>query len=142
MSIAAWLNPPPLFVEIRADTLRARRGRERMELPLERETDGRLTTSGKEKAIIALKAFLKAKSWLPRSRAWCAISSRGVSLRRLSLPVGTKEEFQQRLLLQIEAEFPLPPDDLAWGSQPVGPPKRAVPWAFSRVPLRGECLVS
>ena len=122
MNLAAFLNPPPVFVEIGPDWLKARHGDDGVELPLERGPGGNLTAQGKEKTIAALKDFLKPKSWQPRARAWCAISSRGVSLRRLSLPGGSKDEFNQRLLLQIEAEFPLPPDELAWGCQPLGNP--------------------
>lgn len=125
MKTASFLNQPPVFVEIGPDSLRARHNGKDMELPLERGADGRLTVPGKEKISAALKDFLRPRNWLPRPRAWCAIGSRGVSLRRLSFPGGSKEDFQQRLLLQIEAEFPLPPDELAWGSQPVGPPKPA-----------------
>ena len=120
MKMASIMNPLPLFVEIGPDLLRARHGDDGVELPLQRGPDGRLTAQTKEKTIAALKEFLKTKSWQPRARAWCAISSRGVSLRRLTLPGGTKEEFHDRLLLQIESEFPLPPDELAWGSQPLG----------------------
>jgi hypothetical protein len=64
--------------------------------------------------------LVDAKSWLPRPRAWCAIGSRGVSLRRFSVPEGGGQEFFQRLQLQVEAEFPLAPEALAWGWQPVG----------------------
>lgn len=116
----SFLNPPPVFVEIGSDLLKAVREHAGVELPLERQPDGRLTTATKENAVAELKVFLKAKSWQPRARAICAIGARGVSLRRLSLPAGTKEEIQQRLLLQIEAEFPLAPDELAWGCQPLG----------------------
>lgn len=137
MNIHSRLNPPPLFVEIGPSWLRARRGGESVALPLERSPDGRLTAPGKEKTTTALKDFLKAKSWLPRARAWCAISSRGVSLRKLSLPGGTPAEFHQRLLLQIEAEFPLPPDELAWGCQPLHPPQPA-----NGVLARQELLVA
>ena len=77
MTIASFLNPPPLLVEIGPDSLKARHGQDSVELPLEHGADGRLTTLGKEKTVAALKNFLKAKSWLPRIRAWCAISSRG-----------------------------------------------------------------
>src|SRR5207247_2676559 len=49
-----------------------------------------------------------------------AIGARGVSLRRLTLPSATNEEFQRLLRLQIEREFPLPPDQLAWGYRRVG----------------------
>ncbi|HEX9047176.1 MAG TPA: hypothetical protein VF988_09135, partial [Verrucomicrobiae bacterium] len=50
------------------------------------------------------------------------LNARGVSLRRLTLPAGTPEELSQRLRLQVEAEFPLSPDELAWGWQPLGTP--------------------
>lgn len=123
MKTVSLLNAPTVYVEIGPDSLKARHGTEQTEAPLERGPDGRLTASGKEKALATLKSFLKTRSWLPRSRAWCAINSRGVSLRRLSIPGGNREEFHQRLLLQIEAEFPLSPDELAWGSQPLGPQK-------------------
>jgi hypothetical protein len=36
-------------------------------------------------------------------------------LRRLTLPASTREELPRLLALQIESEFPLPPDELAWG---------------------------
>jgi len=118
----AFLNPPPLFVEISQSWLKAVHENDGVELPLERQPDGRLTAPCKESIVSALKDFLKAKSWQPRARAYCAVGSRGVSLRRLSLPAGTKEEFHRRLLLQIEAEFPLPPEELAWGCQLLGDP--------------------
>jgi hypothetical protein len=124
MKMGSLLNPPPLFVAIGPDRLCARHGQEEMELVLERGADGRPTAPAKEKAIADLRQFLKARSWLPRARAWCAISTRGVSLRRLSLPGGNGEEFQHRLRLQIENEFPLPPEELAWGSQPLTQPPR------------------
>lgn len=125
MKTIAFLHPPPLFVEIGTDLLTAVHENDGVELPLERQTDGQLTAACKENIIAAFKKFLNAKNWQPRVKAFCAIGSRGVSLRRLSLPGGTKEEFQQRLLLQIEAEFPLPPNDLAWGCQPLGETKPA-----------------
>jgi hypothetical protein len=122
MKNLSFLNPPPLYVEIGQGSLKALREDDGMELTLERHSDGRLTAPCKEKTVLALKNFLKAKNWQPRIRAVCAVGARGVSLRRLSLPAGTREEFHQRLLLQIEGEFPLPPDELAWGCQPLGGP--------------------
>jgi Tfp pilus assembly PilM family ATPase len=111
------LNPPPLFVEIGASLLQAVRENDGVKLPLERQADGRLTPPCRENVIAALKQFLDAKGWQPRAQAFCAVNSRGVSLRRLSLPGGARDEFEQRLLLQIEAEFPLAPGELAWGYQ-------------------------
>jgi hypothetical protein len=120
----AFLNLPPLYVEIGQSSLKALRENDGVELPLERLPDGRLTAPCREKVAVALKKFLQAKSWQPHARALCALGARGVSLRRLSLPAGTKEEFHQRLLLQIEGEFPLPPDELAWGWQQLGETKQ------------------
>jgi hypothetical protein len=119
----SFLNPPEIFIEIGPNSLKAIRENDGVELPLERQPDGRLTTSCKEKIIASLKIFLQAKSWQPRARAVCAIGARGVSLRKLSLPAGAKEEFHKRLLLQIESEFPLPPDELAWGWRQLGEAK-------------------
>jgi len=62
-----------------------------------------------------LTGFVKRKDWRPQVRGYCAIGARGISLRRLSLPPSTHEELRRVLLLQIESEFPLPPDELAWG---------------------------
>ncbi len=116
----SFLNPPPVYVEIGQTCLKVVRENDREEMPLERQPDGRLTPACQEKTIATLKNFLKVKSWQPRAHAVCAIGARGVSLRRLSLPAGTPEEFHRRLLLQIEGEFPLPPAELAWGSQQLG----------------------
>jgi hypothetical protein len=116
----SFMNPPEIFIEIGQSSLKALRENDGVELPLERQPDGRLTESCKEKTIASLKNFLQAKNWQSRARAICAIGARGVSLRKLSLPAGAKEEFHKRLLLQIESEFPLPPDELAWGWRQLG----------------------
>jgi hypothetical protein len=96
-----------------------------VEVAMERGPDGRLTAAARERVMAALRNLLNAKSWQPHPRAWCAIGSRGVSVRRLTLPDAGKEEFHQRLQLQVEAEFPLPPEELAWGWQPVGQATKA-----------------
>ncbi|MEO8428210.1 MAG: cell division FtsA domain-containing protein, partial [Verrucomicrobiota bacterium] len=95
-----------------------------LELPLERLANGQLTNACRETLTHRLRDFLKQHgAWL-RPRALCAISARGVSLRRLALPAASKEELQRLLVLQIENEFPLPPNDLAWGYLQSGPEKR------------------
>jgi hypothetical protein len=120
MNGLSLLNSFSLYLEIGPDTLYALADEQGVELPLERQANGRLTAVGKEKLAVGLQSFLKRKSWQPRTRALCAIGARGVSLRRLTLPAAAKDELQRLLLLQIESEFPLPPDQLAWGWQPVG----------------------
>src|SRR5438046_2070545 len=108
-------NSPDVFVEIGQSSLKALAGEEGLELALERLPNGRLTAASREKLALSLQEFLKQKSRPPRGRVICAIGARGVSLRRLTLPAATKENLQRLLRLQIEAEFPLPPDELAWG---------------------------
>ena len=87
--------------------------------PLERQGDGRLTAACQERVTQRLGAFLKKRPWQPRVRVVCALGARGVTLRRLSLPASSREESQRLLTLQIESEFPLPPDELAWGYGPI-----------------------
>src|SRR4051812_156134 len=113
-------NGGSLYVEIRPRSLRVVNGEEHLALPLEREGNGRLTEACRQKVMTGLRAFLKKKGWQPKSRALCAIDARGVSLRQLSLPLATKEELPRLLKLQIESEFPLPPESLAWGYRALG----------------------
>ena len=113
-------NSSYVYVEIGQSSFKALQGEEGLELPLERMPNGRLTAACKEKLAARLQEFLKQKNWQPRARVFCAIGSRGVSMRRLTLPAATRENFQRLLRLQIEAEFPLPPDELAWGYLKLG----------------------
>lgn len=117
MKDIGFKNAPPIYMEITQDFLRVLREDAGAELPLERADNGRLTVSGREKLTEGLQAFLKQQKSRGRARAFCAIGATGVSIRRLSLPASAREELQRLLLLQIEAEFPLPPDQLAWGYQ-------------------------
>ena len=114
------MNSKCLYIEIGQSSLQVLNGSDGLQLPIERSENGRLTASCKERLALSLQGFLKRQSWHPRLRALCAIGARGVSLRRLTLPSATKEELQRLLLLQIESEFPLPPDALAWGYRRLG----------------------
>ncbi|MBU6400012.1 MAG: hypothetical protein KGS61_06820 [Verrucomicrobia bacterium] len=114
-----FLNPPLIFLEIGHSSLKALTRDGGLELPLDRAEDGRLTTACRQQLADDLRRFLQRKSWQPRPRALCAIGARGVSLRCLSLPPSGREELQRLLALQIESEFPLPPEDLAWGYCPL-----------------------
>jgi Tfp pilus assembly protein PilN len=116
----SFLNTPEIYIEIGLDSLRAWNGEAGIEIPLERTEQGRLTGPCREKVERSLKDYLKLKSWQGRPRAFCAIGASGVSLRALSLPPSTGTELQRLLVLQIESEFPLPPDELAWGYMRTG----------------------
>ena len=116
-------NAAGLFIDITQDSLRALNGGDAFAFPLQRGESGRLTDLCREKLTADLRAFLGHKGRAAGRPAFCAIGARGVSMRRLALPAASKEELQRVLRLQIESQFPLSPDELAWGSRPVGPPK-------------------
>lgn len=115
------MNPSPLYFEIGQSSLQALDGEDGFEIPLERRENGRLSATCREKLITGLRDFLQKRSRPSRPQAFCAIGARGVSMRRLTLPASSREELQRLLLLQIESEFPLPPDELAWGYRPLSP---------------------
>ena len=111
----SMLHAPSVLIEIGQSTLTVLDGDDGLELSLERGENGRLSSPCAERLKESLRVFLKKHSWRSQVRAYCAISARGVSLRRLTLPFCSKEELDRLVALQIEREFPLPPAELAWG---------------------------
>ena len=130
-------NANGLFIDIGQVFFRAARGGDAFAFLLERGDDGRLTGPCRERLTSSLREFLGKQDRAAGRSAFCAIGARGVSMRRMSLPASSKDELQRVLRLQIESEFPLSPEDLAWGSRRVGPPK---PLANGG-PARQELLV-
>src|SRR5438067_930750 len=112
-----FINSDAVYLEIGQSSLKALDGDDGLELSLERQENGRLTPPCAERLTLSLRVFLKKHHWRPRLRVFCALGARGVSLRRLSLPATSTQQVQRLLPLQIEREFPLGPDDLAWGFQ-------------------------
>jgi Tfp pilus assembly protein PilN len=115
----SFIKTTPVYIEIGHGLLKALKEEQRVELTLERGADGRLTPSCRETLVSGLRAFVNQKAFQPKSRAYCALNAAGVSLRVLALPATTKEQFEKVLRLQIEAEMPLSPDELAWGYVPL-----------------------
>ncbi len=109
------LEPTLVFVEIRSASFHAHTGLTGVDLPIERGPDGHLTPASAAAATAALQGLLGTKTWLSRIRVCCAIGSRGVLLRPVSLPVTAPAELSRLLQLKIESELPLPPEALAWG---------------------------
>src|SRR4051812_9265237 len=114
-----FLNVPVLYIEIGQSSIKMLDGEDGLELSLERQENGRLSPVCVERLTSSIKVFLNSRNWGARPKAFCAISGRGVSLRRLELPSASKEELQRLLCLQLEREFPVHPDELAWGWQPL-----------------------
>ncbi len=110
-----------IFFEIGQTSLTAWHEGRAGEWTVEREENGRLTEPCRERLAADVRGFVRAGGWRPGLRVWCAIGARGVSMRRISLPSSTKDEIQRLVPLQIESEFPLPPDQLAWGYARLGP---------------------
>ncbi len=127
MKAFQFMNSAGLYIEIGQSSLKAVDGNDGLELSLERLENGRLSPPCAERLASSLKVFLKKHSWRPGLRAFCAIGARGVSLRRLTLPASSKDELQRLLLLQIEREFPLAPDELAWGYRPISSERNGSP---------------
>ena len=118
------MNAPEIYIEIGQSSLRLLAGSAGLEAPLERLENGRITPVCRERLTASVREFLKKHGVRPGLRAFCAIGARGVSLRRLTLPAASKEELERLLLLQIEREFPLSPDELAWGHRALRPEPR------------------
>ncbi len=113
------LNSSCCCLEISHDCLKALRGEVGFDLNLDRQADGSLTAACRELVIQRLSSLLRRQSWQPRLRVFCALGARGVTLRRLSLPASTQGDLSKLLSLQVESEFPLPPEELAWGYAPI-----------------------
>ena len=115
MKASDFLNSSPVLIEITQDSLKALDRDASFETAIERGPDGRVTEAYRQQLVAALSGFLKRTAFVPRRKALCAIPARGVSLRHLTLPSCPRDEIERLLLLQIESEFPIPPDQLAWG---------------------------
>lgn len=124
------LNPPPIAAEITLAVLRVFRDGAGVELPLQRGADGKLTAACRKDVVAGLRQFAGRQEWQPYVRALCGLGAHGVSLRKINLPPAG-DDFENILRLQIEKEFPLPPDELAWA--------RLAPAAGTAA---GECLIA
>jgi len=118
------MKSPPLYCEFSRTGLKLLADHTGAEFPLDRQPDGRLTLACRDRLVPALRQFLQTAGLPPKSTAWCALDGRGVSLRCLLLPAVTGDALTQVVRLQIESEFPLPPEALAWGFRRLGEPQR------------------
>ena len=88
-------NEHPICCEIGTKEWRIHANGETRTIPAERE-----------QLVAALRDF--------NGTVYCLLESRGVSVRRVTLPAGPAAGRSQLLRFQIEKEFPLSPDELAW----------------------------
>ncbi len=137
------LESTRIFVEIRPASFHAWTRHNGVDLRLERGPDGRLTAATCAAATLALKELVAGGGWMSRPRIGCAIGSRGLLLRPISLPVTAPGEVARLLELKIEGEFPLPPEALAWGWLPLATSAAAAEFTASNpTQARQEVLVA
>ncbi|MBN8247797.1 MAG: PilN domain-containing protein [Verrucomicrobia bacterium] len=107
-----------MFAEIGAESFHARLGERGVDLPVRRQADGRLTPASVEQIQGALRTLAGGRPGWGKVRVCCALPGRGLIFRTMSLPAAAGE-IPRLLPLQMEAEFPLPPEALAWGWMPL-----------------------
>lgn len=112
MSFMELFQAPPLWVEIRTDSVHLHDGKSGEDVPVAWDAPD---DASRARLLAAIGRIGSRKPWQARGTLWCALPSRGISLRKLSVPAGTKDDPARLLALQIESQFPLPPDQLAWG---------------------------
>jgi Tfp pilus assembly PilM family ATPase len=105
-----------VFIEFKEGSVHALDGLDGAEFPLERDANGRISAPSKAAVANGLRGFLQRNGIVGQRSAVCAVPARGVTFRTVALPAGVKKEDTNRLLaMQIEAQFPVPPSELAWG---------------------------
>lgn len=115
MNIHRFFIGQPLLLDFGQTSLKVWQENRIAEWPLERTDTGRLASGCKDRLKGEIRSFL-APNWLPGCRAVCAIPARGVNIRKLQLPPGISTGIPSLLAFQVEKEFPLPPDQIAWAA--------------------------
>lgn len=102
-------------------------------LPLERQPSGRLTEACRATVLDALRAASAGQSGAG-ARAFCGLHARGMLARPVEIPTAVPAgQRKQFLALQMEKEFPLPPDQLAWGFRSMEAPPGAAHRSSERI---------
>lgn len=101
-----------VFIEFTENAAHIAGAERSLDLPIERDAAGALTTASFDSVANGLRLFADSG---PSRQALCLLPARGVSIRRISLPASCDAEIERLLPLQIEAHFPLSAEELAWG---------------------------
>ena len=104
-----------IIIEIGHASATISNGNERSTVSLVRGSDGRLSEAGRAALKTSIHEAASSTGGDAAVKATCAIAARGVSLRTIQIPRSNQANLRQILSLQIEKEFPLSPDKLAWG---------------------------
>ena len=120
MNPLTWLNTGTVWAEVTLGILRVEHGGRSRDWALDRLASGALTEACRSRLVEELSGFLERKPWQPKGEVRCALPAAGVTLRRWKVPRGAEDETRKVLMLQIEAEIPLVPEDLPWGWMKLG----------------------
>lgn len=105
----------PVFIEFKDTSLHVLDGEHGTSFPIERSNYGKFTPATVELMRNGLRGFLSSHGGVDGRQAICAIPARGVMLRTITLPPPAATDPARFLTMQIEAQFPVAPTDLAWG---------------------------
>ena len=141
MKRPATFSPQGLLLDIGYSSLKILAAGKGIAVPLDRGENGAVSASSREQIRDTIAKLLgrSSKSMASNGKAGgdrglslrhgrkaiaCALPSRGVSLRTFDVPTTSSSEIAKVVELQVETEFPLPPDELAW-SYVAAPPSDA-----------------
>jgi hypothetical protein len=90
-------------------------GSSRREVPWPNDPLAVPNAAGHAALVAVLREMAPSSPWRPKAVLRCSLPANGVTVRGLRVPASAGSEFQRLLQLQVEASFPVPPEDLAWG---------------------------
>lgn len=90
-------------------------GRSRRELAWSSDPLNPPDASARAALISALRDLAPSSPWRPKTEFHCTLPAQGVAIRRIPLPAAHGPELLRLAQLQVEAAFPIPPEELAWG---------------------------
>lgn len=108
---------------LRDGTLTLVAGGLRREIPWPREPLTPPTLESRTALVSALREWVPTSAWRSKPRFRCSLPAQGIVVRTVQVPRAAGPELRRLLRLQVEAAFPMPPSDLAWGTvDPAGIP--------------------
>lgn len=106
-------NAEALIMEVHSRQWTGRTRKGGFAVDLDRDDEGMLTESTRAAITAAIRDCVSSA---PASHpCLCALAGSGISLRTLELPLIKNTSIHDLVRLQIEAEWPLPPEELVWG---------------------------
>ena len=112
-------NPSSLVMEIRSSQWTGRWGDQGFVIDLQRDPKGVITETCREEISQTIRKLAEKQE--TAIDCLCTLGGSGVSLRTLEVPSLKNTSLSDLIELQIEKEWPLPPDELVWAFHPWDP---------------------